>query len=139
MRRLSWIAVVAAGAVALAPAARGYELDPELRARVDALIAEVDRSPTTAANVAERMPVLWEWANAVSLQGAFVPKNLPLVAFYGPFPRPGTAPSPFQVEAVDDYVRQLAWLEEDEAALGTVARTGSAVFEASSWATIEVV
>ncbi|MCE2559718.1 MAG: hypothetical protein J4F98_14255, partial [Acidobacteria bacterium] len=85
------------------------------------------------------MPVLWEWANAVSLEGGFVPKNLPLVAFYGPFPRPGSEPSPSQIEAVDDYVRQLAWLDEDEEALGTVTRTGAELFEALSWATIEVV
>ena len=132
------VLVAVSGLVAASPAA-GVELDADVRARVDALIAEVDRSPTTAANIAERIRVLWEWANAISVQGAFVPKNLPLVAFYGPFPRPGTELAPFQVEAVDDYVRQLAWLDEDEAALGTVARTGSAVFEARSWATMEVV
>ncbi len=140
MRRLTGglVLVVVSVLVAASPAA-AYELDADLRARVDELIADVGQSPTTAANIAERMPVLWEWANAVSLQGAFVPKNLPLVALYGPFPRPGTGPSPFQVEAVDDYVRQLAWLDEDEEALGTVARTGSEVFEARGWATIEVV
>ncbi len=140
MRKLTAGLVLVAVSVLVATSpAVAVELDADLRARVDALIAEVDRSPTTASNIAERIPVLWEWANAVSLQGAFVPKNLPLVAFYGPFPRPGTEPSLVQIEAVDDYVRQLAWLDEDEAALGTVARTGSAAFEARSWASLEVV
>ena len=140
MRKLiAGLVLVALGGLVAASPAAGQGLDADLRARVDALIAEVERSPTTASNVAERMPVLWEWANAVSLQGGFVPKNLPLVAFYGPFPRPGSEPSPSQIEAVDDYVRQLAWLDEDEEALGTVTRTGAEVFEALSWATIEVV
>ncbi len=124
--------------VGAAPAA-GQGLDADLEFRVDALIAEVERSPTTTSNMAERVAVLWEWANAVSLQGAFVPKNLPLIAFYGPFPRPGARAAPYHVEAVDDYVRQLAWLDEDEEALGAVTRTGSEVFEARSWATVEVV
>ena len=140
MRKLNGgVALVAAAVLAIGSPAPSAELESELRARVDALIAEVGNSPTTASNIAERIPVLWEWANAVSLQGGFVPKNLPLVAFYGPFPRPGTAPSRVQVEAVDDYVRQLAWLDEDEEALGAVIRTGSEVFEARSWATVEVV
>ncbi len=140
MRKLtSGLVLVAVSVLLAASPGAAYELDADLRARVDELIADVGQSPTTAANIGERMLVLWEWANAVSLQGAFVPKNLPLVALYGPFPRPGTGPSPFQVEAVDDYVRQLAWLDEDEEALGTVARTGSEVFEARGWASLEVV
>ncbi len=140
MRKLiDGVVLVAVCVLLTASSVAAAELDAGLRARVDALIAEVERSPTTAANIAERIPVLWDWANAVSLQGGFVPKNLPLVAFYGPFPRPGADPRPYQIEAVDDYVRQLAWLDADEQALGSVARTGDDVFEARSWATIEIV
>ncbi len=140
MRKLiGGLVLVALGGLVVASPAVSQGLDADLRSRVDALITEVDRSPTTASNIAERVAVLWEWANAVSLQGGFVPKNLPLIAFYGPFPRPGSELSPFQVEAVDDYVRQLAWLDGDEEALGTVTRTGSEVFEARSWASLEVV
>ena len=140
MRRLTGgLVLVLAGVLVAVSPGRSAELDPDLRARVDALIADVAEAPTAVSNVAERIPVLWEWANAVSLQGGFVPKNLPLVAFYGPFPRPGTEPAPFQLASMDDYVRQLAWLEEDAEALGTVTRTGSEVFEARSWVTIEVV
>ncbi len=139
MRKLTGGLVLVAGVVAAVSPGLSAELDPELRDRVAALVAEVARSPTTASNVAERAPVLWEWANAVSMQGGFVPKNLPLVVFLGPFPRPGAEPAPFQLASMDDYVRQLAWLDADADALGAVARSGTEVFEARSWATTEVV
>lgn len=95
MRKLRGGLVVVVGMLVAVSPVSSAELAPDLRARVDALIADVAASPTTVSNVAERTPVLWEWANAVSMQGGFVPKNLPLVAFYGPFPRPGTEPAPF--------------------------------------------
>ncbi len=125
------------------------DLGPELQARVDALIADVERTPTTAATIAERMPVLWEWANAVSMQSGFVPKNLPLVAFFGPYPRPGAQPPQNQVEAVDDYVRYLSWIGRSDdqrfrpdAPLGFLWHaegTGVApVFEAGSWVTYQL-
>ncbi len=123
----------------LACPAAGWELDSELRARVERLVLDVESGPTTSANIAERMATLWAWANEVSRQGAFVPKNLPLVAAFGPNPRPGSEAPLRQLEAVDDYVRQLAWLDADPQALGTIGRSGDEVFEARSWATLEVV
>ncbi|MXZ36836.1 MAG: hypothetical protein F4Z19_01000 [Holophagales bacterium] len=67
MRKLRGGFVLVVGMLVAASPVLSAELDPDLRARVDALIADVGESPTTVSNVAERTPVLWEWANAVSM------------------------------------------------------------------------
>jgi hypothetical protein len=119
-------------------AALGYELEPELRQHVDRLIAEVTSSPTTSENAASRVAVLWEWANVVSLQGGYVPKNLPATVWFMTSPIPGRPLAPWQYEAADDFVRQLAWLDEDPGAFGSIAVSGQATFEAGSWASLVV-
>ena len=89
---------------------RGAELSPDLRAAVDRLKADVERSPSDRDNAAFRMAVLWRWANAVSVAGGFVPKNLPLAAYYVPNPTPGRQLGARYLEAIDLYVLSLAAL-----------------------------
>ena len=120
----------------------GYELPAELRQRVDRLVAGVEASPTTANNAVERMAVLWEWANEVSVQGGFVPQNLSLVALsilQAPDYRDSADPSfgTDQIAAVDNYVRHLALLDEEPRAFGRVSVEPASV-EADTWQTIRV-
>ena len=105
-------------------------LAPELRARVEALVADVANDPTSDANAKQRAGTLWEWLNAYSRTGRYVPVNatatVSTVLAYG---RPGRFP------ALDQTVRELAILDDDPAALGRLtADTGP--FEARSHATI---
>ena len=71
------LAIVFAGSRCGGP--RDY-LPAELRARVEALKADVRREPTTAETIAARNEVFWEWLNAYSLTGGPVPPNGPSVA-----------------------------------------------------------
>ncbi len=98
--------------IAAAPAV-AYELPDELRERVDALIASVEQSPSTVDTVGERAAVLFDWANAASLEGAFIPKNVSLAVNGTMNPTPGTDPPGFFIDLIDLYVRQLATLAED--------------------------
>ena len=50
-------------------------LDDDLRARVEALKADLTQAPTNAANARERAQTLWAWINAYSLTGDYVPVN----------------------------------------------------------------
>ena len=120
----------------------GYELPAELRQRVDRLVAGVEASPTTANNAVERMGVLWEWANEVSVQGGFVPQNLSYAALsvlLAPDYRDPANPSfgADQIAAVDNYTRHLAILDKAPEALGTVSVEPASV-EADTWQTIRV-
>jgi hypothetical protein len=63
----------------------GLESDycsPELRAKVEELKASVADERTTAKNSAERLPVLWEWANVRAAAGYRIPANLPLLVHW---------------------------------------------------------
>ena len=125
-------------AVSVATPAIAYDLDRDLRRRVKALVVAVEETPTTADTAVERMAVLLEWANAASLEGAFVPKNLTLAGVYVPHPRPGTEISPRYVAEIDTWVRHLASLDDDPDAFGTHPRVEPAVVEATSWQTMSV-
>jgi len=105
-------------------------LSPELRTRVTALIAEVETEPSTRENARERARTLWEWINAYSLTGRYVPVDATLrVSGVLTYTRVGPFPS------LDQTIRELAILDGDPGALGTlVADTGP--FEVRTHATI---
>ena len=123
--------------LAIAVPAAAYDLPDVLRARVEALVTEA-ATPTTRENAVERMAILWEWANVVSLQGGFIPKNLPLAAHYVPHPTPGTVVTQRYLEAIDLYVRHLAMLDRDPEALGSIAVEPAEPLMAGSWQTIRI-
>lgn len=124
--------------LAAATPGAAYELEPGLRNRVERLIDLVDAVPTNPGDAATRTEILWEWANAVSLGGGFVPKNLPLVTVGLTRPMPGSRPNPAYLEAVDNYVRQLARLDLDPQADGSVAIEAPPSITAGSLQTIRV-
>jgi hypothetical protein len=95
-------------AASFAVATHAAELPAELRVRVDALVAAVEREPTSAATAAERARVVWDWGNALALEGEHLPINLPLVAKNLLHTDPGEQPPARFFPELDSYVRQLA-------------------------------
>ncbi|HUP25593.1 MAG TPA: hypothetical protein VNB06_21955, partial [Thermoanaerobaculia bacterium] len=114
-------------AACFAAATHAAELPPGLRARVDELVAAVEREPTSAATAAERARVVWDWGNALALEGEHLPINLPLVAKNLLHTDPGEQPAARFFPELDSYMRQLAlrarhdrpfgslWIEAPEA------------------------
>ena len=103
-------------------------LDPDLRARVEKLKADVAARPTDANTVRQRTDVLWDWLNAYSMTGGYLPVDLTTVVRR-------TAPaSPGGLAVIDAFIGELTVLDERPEALGQLsADTGP--FEARSLAT----
>lgn len=91
-------------------------LAPELRARVDALKADVQRAPSNRANARARAQTLWEWVNAYALAGRYVPVNATAVAS-GVLAYPDRAG---RIAGLDPAVRELALLDDAPDAIGTL-------------------
>ena len=108
-----------------AAAQRADYLEADLRARVEQLKAEVAARPTDANTVRERTDVLWDWLNAFSMTGGYMPVNLTTVA---------RRPAPASPAAIDAFIGELTVLDERPEALGELsADTGP--FEARTRAT----
>ena len=113
-------AAVAVISVWLALAAAGAEdyLSPELRAKVENLKATVEAEPSTVATARERALTLWEWLNAYSLTGRYMPVNATAtVSSILAYERVGG------FGGLDNTVRELAILDGDPDALGTLSPT----------------
>ena len=115
---------------ALAVAGAEDYLPPELRAKVEDLIASVEAEPSTVATAKDRAQTLWEWLNAYSLTGRYMPVNATAtVSGILAYERVGG------FGGLDNTVRELAILDGNPDALGTLsADTGP--FEVRSYATI---
>ena len=112
------------------PATADY-LDKDLRARVEALKADVAEIPSNRANAQTRAATLVEWVNAYSLSGRYVPVNATSVAS-GVLAYPNRAN---RIASLDAMIAELRLLDDNLDALGTlVAQTGP--FEARTFATI---
>ena len=110
------------------PGAADY-LSQDLRAEVEALKAEVRRTPSNRANARARAHTLWAWVNAYARSGRYVPVNATFAAA-------GVLASPNQprLAALDPTIRELALLDEQPNAVGAlVADVGP--FEARSYVT----
>ena len=122
---------LAALAACLAWTAAADYMDEDLRARVDALKADVAQVPSNRANAEARAATLWEWVNAYALSGRYVPVNATSVAS-GVLAYPDRAN---RIANLDAMIAELRLLDDNLDALGTlVAETGP--FEARSFATI---
>ena len=153
------LAIVFAGSRCGGP--RDY-LPAELRARVEALKADVRREPTTAETIAARNEVFWEWLNAYSLTGGPVPPNGPSVAswiFQTAFEnerargslqdfeklleaekathRSALFPDDSLARQLDDLIYELAFKDEQPDGLGTLSLDAAGPFPIDSWQTIE--
>ena len=105
-------------------------LSADLRAAVEALKADVARTPTSPANYQTRAEILWDWVNAFSLTDGYVPVNLTAATR----PNPAGPMNATLAAALDDFVRELALAEEEPEALGTL-RADTGPFAARSHAT----
>lgn len=107
-------------------------LSPDLRARVEKLKADAAYLPTDQLNMSERSHMLWQWANAWALNGGVLPVNLTqTVAAVTSYPELTRALPP----ALDDYIYEMALLDEQPEALGTL-RADLGPFEARSHVTL---
>ena len=113
-----------------AGAAEDY-LSPDLRGRVEALKADIQRLPSTRANARARAAVFWEWVNAYALAGRYVPVNATAVAS-GVLAYPNRAG---RIARLDQAVRELALLDDEPDAVGPL-RADEGPFEVRSHATI---
>ena len=112
-------------------AGRTDYLDDALRAKVEALKAELAHTPTSADNARERARTLWAWINAYSLTGDYVPVNatqaVSQILSYGP--------SEAGMRRLDGHIDEFTLIDEQPHARGTlVADLGP--FEARTHATI---
>ena len=116
------------------PAAHSADyLSPELRQKVDQLIEDVNSQPTNASNVRQRAGVFWDWANAWSMDGRYLPVNLtPAVAAVLGFPGPIR---PARHRALDGYILELALLDAEPDAIGEIKASGGP-FEVTTHATL---
>jgi len=130
MRATVAAALLGAAAWGAVAAAQDY-LAPDLRARVEALKADVERTPSNRANARARARTFWDWINAYALAGRYVPVNATAVAS-GVLAYPGRAG---RIAALDPAVRELALLDEQPDAVGALA-ADSGPFAARRHATI---
>ncbi len=131
--RLAVIVVIGVVAVTVAADARAASadyLEPALRERVETLKRDVAVQPTNSTNAAQRVATLWAWANAYAVNGGYLPVNLTAMV------RPGVVEAAVAAAATDAFVRELAMLDEDPAALGTLS-SDAGPFEARAFATFE--
>ena len=126
MRRAT-LAIVSIGLAVVAAGAEDY-LSPELRARVDTLKAAVETDPTTVANARDRAQTLWEWLNAYSLTGRYVPVNATVSSIL-------TYNQVGGFGGLENTIRELAILDDDPGALGTLS-ADAGPYEVRSYATI---
>ncbi len=119
-----------------ASAASDDYLPPDLRSRVEQLKVDRTSIPTRAANLESRAVLTWEWLNAYAMNGGYVPVNATqiIAAILGSDGEP-LAPQLALVRALDETIHELAFLDDNPEALGTlVADTGP--FQAGSVGTI---
>ena len=133
MRRFRGCLALALGVLACcsALAAEDDYLAPELRARVEALKASTAELPTNRANAVARAKTLWDWINAYSLTGRYVPVNATQAAS-GALAYPANAG---RASRLDPTIREMALLDDQPDAIGRLV-ADSGPFEVRSHVTI---
>ena len=154
--RLGAAALIALGAPVAAaqdPSPDDY-MSADLRARVEALKADAERSPTDGLNLEERTPVLWRWINDYALTGGPVPTRATGIlqtAFRELLdsrrdrrePRVSFAQRPdgraINADArIDEVIEELRFKDEHPGGLGKFTLSSAGPFTADSWITVEL-
>jgi hypothetical protein len=134
---IALVIVTAVSATACAPGPGDY-MDAELRARVEQLKAAVAQEPTTAANLEQRLWVLWDWGNAYALDGGALPVNLTqLVTSLGGAVSDGSEPARAGLVMLDRYVQELTIKDETPDAIGALRFASNDPLPVGSWQTIQ--
>ena len=105
-------------------------LSPDLRSRVNQLKAELDARPTNQTNSNARARVAWEWVNAWSRSGGYVPVDATRI-ISGALNTPANP----VLRAFDATVKELAFFDDNPNALGQLEAT-TGPFTAGEFATI---
>ena len=106
-------------------------LDAKLRPAVEALKADVRRTPSSTANARARAQTLRAWVNAYALSGRYVPVNATqVVAGVLAYPT-----NPRRIAGLDVAIRELTLLDEQPDAVGTLT-ADPGPFVVASYATI---
>lgn len=146
-RRLALIAICLLGFAATARGETprgdtplGDYTTTDLRTRVDALVREVEATPTQdATTLRSRAWVLWQWANAYALAGHPIWPDLPaaIARITG-----APADAPFDDRAreiaaqVDRWIEELAFREANPRALGALSSPNTGPFPVDSRQTL---
>jgi len=134
------ICVILALAVASCAQRPADYMDAELRARVEALKTAVAAQPTTSENLADRLWVFWDWANAYALTGGPLPPYAPtVVGSLGTSLTDGNEPDASSLSSLDDFVRELKLKDEQPDAIGALRFTSTDPLPIRSWQTIDQV
>lgn len=116
----------------------GDAMTPELRARAERLEAEVTASPTTRETVAGRARLLWEWANALALEGVVLPVNVTTIpARVARAQASGEEIPPPVLAALDGYVRELGIKQREPGAIGDLEANAAEPLPAGHFVTVE--
>lgn len=110
-------------------------LSPEFREQVERLKIDALADPTTAFNVVDRAPIVWEWMNAQAMQGERFLIDLPLWLSY-PISQPEESVMPMAIRAIDGAIHELRIKDDVEGAVGPVTTTTPGPFEVNSHQTI---
>jgi hypothetical protein len=112
-------------------------MPPELRKRVNALIADAEKTPTTSENMRERAALMWEWMNAFSMTGGPVTPDMPTYAAAVMAWAPGNLPPAIDAPGIiHDFILQLAALDAYPDGLGSFTAPNTGPFVAGSFQTI---
>lgn len=103
-------------------------LPEDLRARVDQLKVDIESQPTNPSNAKARANLLWEWINAHSLTGGYVPVDATRIVASVLAGNP-TYPQ------LDPLTRELAFIDTNPTGLGTLS-ADVGPYTANSMATI---
>lgn len=110
-------------------------LSPDFRKQVERLKTDALADPTTALNVVDRAPIVWEWMNAQAMQGERFLIDLPLWLSY-PVSQPEETVIPMAIRAIDGAIHELRIKDDVEGAVGPVTTTTPGPFEVNSHQTI---
>ncbi len=109
-------------------------MQPDLRARVEALKVEAQEFATTAMNARKRSRILWEWINAYAIAGYYIPVNATqIISTILAYPN---AQGTSRYQALDNYLYEFTFLDENPDGLGQLeADVGP--FEAASHVSLQ--
>jgi hypothetical protein len=137
MKKTTLLVGIAVLAVACAPGPRDY-MDEQLRSQVEALKVAATLEPTSMENLAERLDVLWQWANAYAVSGGALPVHVPFAAgILGESVTDGTEPDPWILSEFDKFIEELAVKDGKPDVMGTIEFESTMPVVVGSWQTFE--
>lgn len=134
-----FVALVVFASVAVTSTARGaHDLPAELRSEVDALKSSARAGNTTRENALPRVTVLWDWANAIALEGEHLPMNLSLFVRSVMMAESPRGLNPQVLGSIDRYIYELSLRDDHPKGIGSLRINAPDFIPARSHQTITV-